>query len=314
LLDAFLDLRKRLAALAAARGTQTLARLRLRHIVLLSKAWKKKREWEASRAVRFVEKFKIRVLADWLWSIYRCLDTSFWIAKMLRYAFYDLAFRILLIGWYLAAGELACAVYREKTPVTDADAENIVSRLEDLPEPEEPAAADLPENARAAAAVSRKDILFKWRELEWREAGTTYERLIGDIARLYHPLSENPLYEARISRLLAGAARFAEAVGSLRNHPPIDKTLNLRVRHVLWAKDAADSLANNPLAAWLKKYRLGKILKASSLVYKTIRKRSPAVLLKDIVFSLLKEGAKRWLCLFLHAKIAREANAVYQED
>ena len=164
------------------------------------------------------------------------------------------------------------------------------------------------------ATASRKNILFKLWELEWREAGTIYERLARGIARFHHPHSEYPLYEARLFRLLTGAARFADAIASLQNYPLVNKALNLRVRHILWAKNAADSLANNPLATWLKKHRLRQIVKVSSLIYKTIQKGTPAALFKNIAFSLVKEGAKRWICLFLHEKIAREANAIYKEE
>jgi len=42
-----------------------------------------------------------------------------------------------------------------------------------------------------------------------------------------------------------------------------------------------------------------------------LQKKQPGILLRDVVFGVVKEGGKRWLVLYLHGKIAVEANKLY---
>ena len=44
---------------------------------------------------------------------------------------------------------------------------------------------------------------------------------------------------------------------------------------------------------------------------KTLQKKQPSILMRDVAFSIIKEGGKRWLVLYLHGKIAAEANKLY---
>jgi hypothetical protein len=47
------------------------------------------------------------------------------------------------------------------------------------------------------------------------------------------------------------------------------------------------------------------------MLYKTLQNKQPEILLRDIAFGVVKEGGKRWVVLYLHGKVAVEANKLY---
>ena len=81
--------------------------------------------------------------------------------------------------------------------------------------------------------------------------------------------------------------------------------------HLLKAKETADKVLDSQWFDLLKKYRVGSAVKYSSLAYKAFRRGHPGVLFKDLAYTVLREGGKRWLALYLHGKVAREADRVY---
>ena len=76
-------------------------------------------------------------------------------------------------------------------------------------------------------------------------------------------------------------------------------------------KDLALPLGQSKVMEWINKYQVGGIAKWSHTLYKTLQKNKPGILLRDVAFGVLKEGGKRWLVLYLHSKIATEANKLY---
>jgi hypothetical protein len=46
-------------------------------------------------------------------------------------------------------------------------------------------------------------------------------------------------------------------------------------------------------------------------LYRTLKKKQPGILFRDVVFGVVKEGGKRWFVLYLQGKIAAEANKLY---
>ncbi len=70
--------------------------------------------------------------------------------------------------------------------------------------------------------------------------------------------------------------------------------------------------ADNKLFDWIKKYQVGRAAKWSRTIFKTVQKKQPAILFRDVAMGLVKEGGKRWLVLYLHGKIAEETNRLYK--
>ena len=111
-----------------------------------------------------------------------------------------------------------------------------------------------------------------------------------------------------------GGVRFSEKIAAIQNIAFFNKLLDLRVAHVMMAKDTADYLMRSQALSWIREYKLTYIFKYAFLLFKVMRKGNPALLFQDFVLTLAGEGFKRWLYLYLHDRITIEANTVYQEN
>lgn len=312
-LKASMELKDRLLALTKWKGIHAVTQFRLRHVLFLSRAWKIKEEWKEWRVVKFLVKYKLYPLFKWILLAVRCLDLTFWAMKMMVYIIYDIVFKVFLVRWYLIVADLAIQVYRDKEGVPEVQPEGIMEDFDSMPDPESVEDTGLPGAVKKIADASRNDILFHSWNVEWKEVKEIYLSLIEDIARVHHPQADQPLYEAKLFDLLMGGVRFAEKIATIQTYPFLNKLLDLRVAHVLMAKDTADFLMDSQFLAWVRKYKLTYILKYSSLLFKVVRRGHPALLFRDFAFTLVGEGCKRWFYLYLHDKVAVEANLIYQE-
>lgn len=313
ILLALVQLKKEIFLLTRLKGVKAATQFRLRHLRFLSQAWKKKTEWGQSPLALALIRYKIFFMFKWLYHLFRCLDLSFWAVKMAQYILYDIVFKIFLVRWYLVVGELALQVYREQEEEPEIAAESFLDELESLSELEKFEEEGLPEEVRRIAELSRNKILFDPWTVEWREVKNIYVQLVEDIARWHHP-GENALYEAKLFNLLEGLARFAEMISELRTKPILNKLLNIRVAHILRIKDTTDLILDSPLMGWIKKYRLNKIVHYTALIFKAILKKHPGAIFQHFAFSLVTEGGKRWVYLYVHDKIATEASFIYKEN
>jgi len=310
-LQAFLELKTHIQILTQMKGVQRLTGFRVRHVRALARAWDKKRQWDESRAGKAVERFKLFPALKWAWTAWQYLDLFFWSARMLKYLGEMLVFKIFLVRWYLLAGDLALQVYRDRAPEHDVSADDVLAELDALPPQEGEVPADLPEAVREITQRSRKRIMFRTRPLPWVEVRALYVQLTEDIAGYHYPGVERPLEEARLYDLLLSAARLAEQVVGLQSKPVISKILDLRFSHIMIVKDTTETILNHDLMELVKKYRVGQALKYSTLIYKAFKKGHPGVLFKDFAFTLAREAGKRWVYVYLHDRLATEANRVY---
>ncbi|MCA9484280.1 MAG: hypothetical protein KC553_11140 [Nitrospina sp.] len=310
LLKGFLELRESLVALTRLPGLGGLMRLRLRHLELLKQAWTKKQAWDASPVGRFFQRFHLYFVIKWATNILRCGDALFWAAKSGGFVFYDVAFKRMLVRWYLSLGEVVLGVYGGPDRAPDLPDEEVLEDMEDLKDPEIPL-EEFPPEVRAVVDRSRRELLTAVRFLTWKEIRQIDRQLVEEIATVYHPQAEQPLMEATLFDCLSSLARLCDGISSLQKKPVVSKLLDLRVSHLLKAKETADKVLDSQWFDLLKKYRVGSAVKYSSLAYKAFRRGHPGVLFKDLAYTVLREGGKRWLALYLHGKVAREADRVY---
>ena len=312
LLEAFLELKNRIVALSEMQGVRQFTQFRLRHVRYLSRAWKKKEQWHQSKVGQAVARYKLAILLQWVYLLIRFLDLTFWMFKMAGYIVHDIVLKILLLRWYLTIGELTIRMYRDPAQESDLDADELLSQLGSIPEAQDP--ATLTAGAKEIADRSRKSLLFNMSSVNWDQVKEIYFHLVTDLASHYYPEAEEPLYEVRLYHLMMGVSRLSDQVASIRDQPVLNKLLNIRVSHIMLAKDAMDFLRESELGVWLKKYPVGRFVKISRLLYQTVRKKHPGVLFKDFALFVAKETVKRWLYIYLHDKIALEANHAYKES
>ena len=312
ILNAFMELRNHLLALTTYKGIHAITQFRIRHVLILSRAWKAKESWKQWKFFVFLNNHGLYPLFRWLFFIFRCLDLTFWIMKMTIYILQDIVFKMFLVRWYLVVGELAVQVYSDKVENPEIPIESILDDLDSIPEPGNQSKDALPKKIKLISEVSRDEILYHTWSVEWGKVKGIYINLINNIAREYHPNSEQPIYEVKLSELLASGLYLSGQIASIQTYPFVNKILDLRVSHVLITKDAANFLTNNQVLSWVRKHKLGYIFKYSLLLFKVIQKKHPALLFKDFAFTLTGEGCKRWFYLYLHDRLTIEVNTLYK--
>ncbi len=312
ILNAFLEMKTHIVQLTRLRGIREWTRFRLRHLVWLSEAWARKTQWEQTPTVKTVRRFKLIPIVKWIYTALRSLDLVFWSLKMTTFFLYDIVFKVFLIRWTLLVGETAIRVYSDRRQDEDISPEELLEDMSALSEHKEFEESGLTGEVKERVDASRNALLFHMGTMSWQEARQRYDDLVKEIARVHHPQSERPLYEARLYDLLIGFSRFAEQMVNLNTKPVINKMLKLRLSHLLKVKDATNWALENQLVDLTRKYKIGTAVKYSTLIYKAFKKGHPGILFKDAALVLAREAGKRWVLVYLHEKIAVEANWVYK--
>lgn len=217
--------------------------------------------------------------------------------------------RALQVQWLMLVGEAAIKVYGEHRADEIPEPEVLLDEMDQLQEETE---QFLPDEVRDIVETSRKNILFSVKPLPWAEVKLLFISLSKNIAKAWHPESSVPVYEARVYDLLNTLADYLEWAGQLSQKPVLNKMLGLRISHLTGAREIAIPFAGSKLFDWVQKYQVGWAAKWSRTIYKTLQKKQPAILFRDVAISVVKEGGKRWLILYLHDKIAGETNKLYK--
>jgi hypothetical protein len=215
--------------------------------------------------------------------------------------------RALWVQWMLFVGESAIKVYAEHRADEIPEPETLLDEMDQL---QDEADLSLPDEVREIVERSRKKILFAVKPLPSKEVKSIYISLAENIAQVWHPESAAPLYEVRVYDLLKSG--YLEWIGNLGQKPVLNKMLGLRLSHLTGVKEVAMPFADNKLFDWIKKYQVGRAAKWSRTIFKTVQKKQPAILFRDVAMGLVKEGGKRWLVLYLHGKIAEETNRLFK--
>lgn len=214
--------------------------------------------------------------------------------------------RVLWVLWILLVGEEAIKVYSEHEPDEVVEPESLLDELDRLQKEE----LSLPNEVRSIVEASRKNIFLSVKPLTLLKVKPVYASLAENIARFWHPHSPEPLYEVRVYDLLKSG--YLEWAGQLGQKPVLNKLLGLRVSHLTGARELALPFSDNKFIDWVQKYQVGKAAKWSKTIFKTLQKKQPAILFRDVAIGIVKEGGKRWLILYLHDKIAGETNKLYR--
>jgi hypothetical protein len=217
--------------------------------------------------------------------------------------------KALWIQWLLLVGESAMKVYGDQKADEIPEPESLLDEMDQLKEESD---LSLPDEVREIVESSRKKILFALKPLSWEDAKTLYVLLTENIAEAWHPESPDPLYEMRVYDLLKSLASYLEWAGQLNHKPVLNKMLGLRLSPLKGVKEVALPFTDNKLFDWLQKYQVGRAAKWSKTIFKTLQKKQPAILFRDVAMGVVKEGGKRWLILILHDKIAEESNKLYK--
>ncbi|GEM_PF-677786 len=304
----------KILALLNRKGFRKMADFRLKHALSVQKAWEKKRAWEKSKWGSFLKQTRFYFIVKWSYTIFRIFDISFWVLKTLTSLTHHFAFKTLLINLYLEIGEFGRSIYQEdKEKQFNLNAENIEDNWEENSVDIDWTKSKTPKEVKIVLEPLRKDILFSKTLMDWESIKLIYLEEFETVAGHYYPDSENPIYEVKLYNSIAFASRLLEIASSLENRPEIRKILNFRIAQAVDLKEKADSIIDLPIVEWLRKYNLGRAAKFAKLAFQTIKNRHPGFILKDLLTTLLIEGVKRWLYVYLFDKIAEESCKLYDE-
>ena len=217
-------------------------------------------------------------------------------------------FKSLVVQFQLLVGEAAIAIFSQTSSGEEIEAEKILAEWDYF---EKEPDRSLSKDVQQIAESSKKEIIFSVQPISWKEAGKIYLNLADQIARYYHPDSEFPIYEMRVCDLLKSVSSFLEELGKRAQRPAFKNILKIRIIQITQAKEIVLPLGNDKLLKWVNRYQLGQITKWSHTLFKVLQKKQPGILLRDVVFSVIKEGGRRWLVLYIHGKIAVESNKLY---
>ncbi len=272
ILSAFLEVNRKILDMLEIPGLERLTQFRLREVFAREATNKESSSWMPDFLIRSI---RLRVM------------------------------RVLWVQWLLFVGEAAIKVYGEHRADEIIEPETLLDEMDPL---QDEADLSLPGEVREIVERSKKKILFAVKPLPWVEVKSIYIALAQNIAQVWHPESSMPLYEVRVYDLLN--SNCLEWAGKLSEKPVLNKMLGLRLSHLTGARDM--TLPDNKLSDWLKKYQVGRAAKWSKTIFKTLQKKQPAILLRDVALGLALEGGKRGLVLYLHGKIAEETNNLYK--
>ena len=217
--------------------------------------------------------------------------------------------RSLLVQWLLLVGEASLKVYGDNSiDEEDIEAEEILAGWDYL---YAEVGVPLSENVQQIVESMKKEILFSTASISWKKVRENYFSLIDQIARHYHSESTFPIYEVRVFDLLKSVSNSLEQIARLTQKPVLSTILKIRITQLTQAKTMALPLGEHRIFDWMNRYQVGRIAKWSHTLYRTLQKKQPRILFRDVVFGIAKEGGKRWLILYLHEKIAAEANKLY---
>ncbi len=228
--------------------------------------------------------------------------------SFIKHRVHLMVMRSLCAQWVLFVGEAAIKVYGECQTDEAFEPEALMDEMDQL---QDEMNLFLPDGVRVIVEASRKKILFSLKPLSPAEMKSLYKLLAENIALFWHPESSAPIYEVGIYDLLKSLVGYLEWAGKLSQKPVLNKMLSFRLSHFTGMRDMAKPFTENKLFDWIQKYQVGRATKWSKTIYKTLQKKQPAILLRDVAVGVVKEGGKRWLVLVLHNKIAEETNKLY---
>ena len=197
-LNAFVELKNHLLLIINRKEVHAITQFRIGQIVTLSQTWEKGSPPKyPTRRVSVISRA----------------------AKMVIYITHYITLKILLTNWYLVIGKLAIRIYSDVTKEPYSKPEILLEDLHLMTESENLYMGNLPKQIRIVAETSRNKILFTSWSIEWPLVKEIYINLIKDVASEYNPQKKDPIYEAKLSEVIASGSRFLEQIAAIQTYP-----------------------------------------------------------------------------------------------
>lgn len=295
-------------------GFQRLRGVRIRHI-------RRSYEWYDRVSqywiVRFVSRYRKLVTRIFQFRLVILPDPFSWLAYLSNRLTMLTLTRCLLVDAYLFVGRLAVQAYNEegKEEPIPSELGELEKTLEDLDslEPSEPDVTDpqlLEIRNRLVGFPSM--LIFSPGLEDWKKA---VERAAKVIAGKYFPDTERPLEEAALGPLLTRSQIWIKSLCKTEKIPVVKRFHRIQIQSLYRMKSFTDIWLPKQVRIFAKKtWDMYRWMKWPLMVYRGVKKSSPAGIAMDVGWMVSKKAFTNFICRYTFDMACQELEMIYSQS
>ena len=295
-------------------GFQRLRGVRIRHI-------RRSYEWYDRVSqywiVRFVSRYRKLVTRIFQFRLVILPDPFSWLAYLSNRLTMLTLTRCLLVDAYLFVGRLAVHAYNEegKEEPIPSELGELEKTLEDFDslEPSEPDVTDpqlLEIRNRLVGFPSM--LIFSPGLEDWKKA---VERAAKVIAGKYFPDTERPLEEAALGPLLTRSQIWIKSLCKTEKIPVVKRFHRIQIQSLYRMKSFTDIWLPKQVRIFAKKtWDMYRWMKWPLMVYRGVKKSSPAGIAMDVGWMVSKKAFTNFICRSTFDMACQELEMIYSQS
>ena len=295
-------------------GFQRLRGVRIRHI-------RRSYEWYDRVSqywiVRFVSRYRKLVTRIFQFRLVILPDPFSWLAYLSNRLTMLTLTRCLLVDAYLFVGRLAVHAYNEegKEEPIPSELGELEKTLEDFDslEPSEPDVTDpqlLEIRNRLVGFPSM--LIFSPGLEDWKKA---VERAAKVIAGKYFPDTERPLEEAALGPLLTRSQIWIKSLCKTEKIPVVKRFHRIQIQSLYRMKSFTDIWLPKQVRIFAKKtWDMYRWMKWPLMVYRGVKKSSPAGIAMDVGWMVSKKAFTNFICRYTFDMACQELEMIYSQS
>jgi len=295
-------------------GFQRLRGVRIRHI-------RRSYEWYDRVSqywiVRFVSRYRKLVTRIFQFRLVILPDPFSWLAYLSNRLTMLTLTRCLLVDAYLFVGRLGVQAYNEegKEEPIPSELGELEKTLEDFDslEPSEPDVTDpqlLEIRNRLVGFPSM--LIFSPGLEDWKKA---VERAAKVIAGKYFPDTERPLEEAALGPLLTRSQIWIKSLCKTEKIPVVKRFHRIQIQSLYRMKSFTDIWLPKQVRIFAKKtWDMYRWMKWPLMVYRGVKKSSPAGIAMDVGWMVSKKAFTNFICRYTFDMACQELEMIYSQS
>lgn len=312
MIRAFQDAVERLQDMLDRPGFSRFQNIRIRHIRY---AWNWYQKISGYRVVQAYIRYRRWVNGANVLRLILLPDPFSWLIYLSNQLTILTLTRFFLMDIYLFTGKQAILAYDHESPhdAMPQDTGEIEQDLADLAEMTEPESR--PPNPRIQEIRNRLVgvntlVLPSPGYSEWKFG---FEEMLQVIAGMYFPESPAPVEEAKLGTILVRCQYLLQSVSDSRKLPIVSRLHRIELRHLYGFKSAIEHPLFRQAGAFAKKtWNVYKWMQWPLLIYRTIRKTTPAGMAASLGWLLVRKGTVNYLSRRAFDLTLQEMETVYR--
>jgi hypothetical protein len=303
---------ERLQDILARPGFSRFQKIRMRHI---RKAWNWYESIRRYRAVQLYLRYRKWICQANLLRLILLPDPFSWLIYLSNQLTILSLTRFFLMDIYLFAGKQAILAYdheprTEAIPQDAGEIEADLSELAELIEPESHLNNPRIQEIRNRLVGVNSLIFPPSGYLEWK---TGFQEAIQVIAGTYFPESPAPVDEARLGAILIRCRYWLQSVSDTENLPLFSRLHRIELRYLFSAKAVTEHPLFRHAGTFAKKsWGIYKWMQWPLLIFRLIKKTTPAGMAASMGWILVRKGAVNYLSRRAFDMTIKEIETVYR--